>query len=62
MNDEAFAELTAQYVAATEARLTLIKTGVPATPAALARYRELADHEWELGLEWDEQLTQSVEE
>jgi hypothetical protein len=39
MSDERFAEFTAQYVAAPEARLTLIKAGVPSTPAALTTYR-----------------------
>ncbi|HEX4392931.1 MAG TPA: hypothetical protein VH084_15535 [Mycobacterium sp.] len=61
MTDEEFAELTAQYIAATEARLTLIRADLPVTPAALANYRDVADHEWELGLAWDEELMRSVE-
>ncbi len=56
MTDEEFQQLTADYIAATEARLALIKADLPATPAALATYRELADREWELGLAWDAEL------
>jgi hypothetical protein len=56
MTDEEFAELTKQYVAATEARLALIRADLPATPEALATYRELADHEWTLGQAWDAEL------
>jgi hypothetical protein len=61
MTDEEFAALTDNYVAATEARLALIKADLPATPAALATYRELADREWELGLAWDAELLRSAE-
>jgi hypothetical protein len=61
VTDEEFAELAAQYIAAPEVRLTLIKPVLPVTPAALANYRDVADHEWELGLAWDEELMQSVE-
>lgn len=56
VTDEEFAELTKQYIAATEARLALIKADLPATPEALATYRELADREWELGQAWDAEL------
>ena len=62
MTDDEFAELTVQYIAATEARLALIKADLPATPAALATYREVADREWELGLAWDAELLHSVDE
>jgi hypothetical protein len=61
MTDEEFAELTTLYVAATEARLSLIKADLPATPEALATYRELADREWELGLAWDAELLRTLE-
>jgi hypothetical protein len=61
MTDDEFAELTSHYVAATEARLALIKADLPATPEALATYRELADREWELGLAWDAELLRSFE-
>lgn len=56
VTDEEFAELTQQYVAATEARLALIRADLPATPEAMATYRELADREWELGRAWDSEL------
>jgi hypothetical protein len=36
--------------------LALIRADLPATPEALATYRELADHEWELGQAWDAEL------
>jgi len=36
MTDDQFAELTKDYVAATEARLALIKADLPATPEAVA--------------------------
>jgi hypothetical protein len=62
VTDDEFAELTVQYVAATEARLALIKADLPATPSALATYREVADREWELGLAWDAELLHSVDE
>ena len=61
MSDEEFAELTTLYIAATEARLALIKAALPATPAAMAVYRELAEREWELGLAWDAELLRSVD-
>ena len=62
MTDEEFAELTALYIAATEARLALIKADLPATPEALTTYRELAEREWELGLAWDAELLHTFEE
>ena len=60
MTDEEFAELTQQYVAATEARLALIRADIPATPEALATYRELADREWALGQAWDAEVSQAA--
>ena len=60
MTDEEFAQLTAEYVAATEARLALIKADLPATPAALQAYREVAEREWQLGVAWDAELIASV--
>lgn len=60
MTDEEFAELTEQYVAATEARLALIRADIPATPEALATYRELADREWVLGQAWDAEVSQAA--
>ena len=60
MTDEEFAELTQQYVAATEARLALIRADIPATPEALAAYREVADREWELGQVWDSEVSQAA--
>lgn len=36
MTEEEFAELTTLYIAATEARWTLIKAGLPTTPEAMA--------------------------
>jgi hypothetical protein len=62
MTDEEFAELTKLYIAATEARLSLIKADLPATPEAMAIYRELAEREWELGLAWDAELLRSFED
>jgi hypothetical protein len=62
MTDEEFAELTEQYIAATEARLALIKADLPATPEALTTYRELADREWELGQAWDAELQRTAAE
>jgi hypothetical protein len=62
MTEEEFAELTTLYIAATEARLTLIRAGLPATPEAMATYRELAEREWELGLAWDAELLRTSEE
>ncbi|MDT0261688.1 hypothetical protein [Jatrophihabitans lederbergiae] len=61
MTDDQFAELTKDYVAATEARLALIKADLPATPEAVATYRELADREWTLGQAWDAELQRVVE-
>jgi len=61
MTDEDFAALTKQYVAATEARLALIRADLPATPEALATYRELADREWELGQAWDAELQRAAQ-
>jgi hypothetical protein len=60
MTDEEFAELTKQYVAATEARLALIRADIPATPEALATYREVADREWQLGQAWDAEVSQAA--
>ena len=60
MTDEQFEELTRQYVAATEARLALIRADIPATPEALATYRELADREWTLGQAWDAEVSQTA--
>ena len=60
MTDEEFEELTRQYVAATEARLALIRADLPATPEALATYRELADREWQLGQAWDAEVSQAA--
>jgi hypothetical protein len=62
MTDEEFAELTVQYIAATEARLALIRSELPTTPEGLATYRELADHEWELGLAWDAELLRTLDD
>jgi hypothetical protein len=61
MTDDEFAALTTAYIAATEARLALIKADLPATPATLEIYREVAEREWELGLAWDAELVASVE-
>jgi hypothetical protein len=61
MTDEDFAELTQQYVSATEARLALIRADLPATPEALATYRELADREWELGQVWDVEVQRAAQ-
>lgn len=61
MTDEEFAALTSDYVAATRARLALIEADLPATPAALAAYREVADREWQLGAQWDAELSRSIE-
>ena len=61
MTDEDFAELTRQYVAATEARLALIRADLPATPEALATYRELANREWELGQAWDAEVQRAAQ-
>ncbi|MCW2539542.1 MAG: hypothetical protein JWN95_1267 [Frankiales bacterium] len=61
MTDEEFTALTEQYTAATEARLALIKADLPATPEAVATYRELADREWELGSAWHAELLRSAE-
>ncbi len=60
MTDEEFAALTQQYVAATEARLALIRADIPATPEALATYREVADREWQLGQAWDAEVSQAA--
>jgi hypothetical protein len=62
VTDEEFAALTVQYIAATEARLVLIRGDRPTTADALNRYRELADREWELGLAWDAELLRIFEE
>ena len=62
MTEDEFAQLTADYIVATEERLAFIKGVLPATAAALETYRELADREWELGLAWDAELIRSVEE
>jgi hypothetical protein len=62
MTDEEFAQLTQDYLAATEARVALIRTDIPATPEALAVYRELADREWQLGQAWDAEISRSATE
>jgi len=62
VTDEEFSELTKQYVAATEARLALIRADLPATPEALATYRELADREWQLGQVWDAEIQRAAPE
>jgi hypothetical protein len=62
MTDEEFAQLTQDYVAATEARLALIRADIPATPEALTVYRELADREWQLGQAWDAELSRTAPE
>lgn len=62
MTDEDFAELTKQYLAATDARVALIRADLPATPEALATYRELADREWELGRAWDTEVQRTAQE
>jgi hypothetical protein len=49
MTDDEVAEMTTVRIAATEARLTLVKVNLPATPDAMATYRELAEREWNLG-------------
>ena len=60
MTDEEFAQLTQDYLAATEARVGLIRADIPATPEALAVYRELADREWQLGQAWDAEVSRSA--
>lgn len=62
MTDEDFAELTKQYLAATDARVALIRADLPATAEALATYRELADREWELGQAWDAEVQRTAQE
>ncbi len=62
MTEEEFADLTNHYVAATEARLAWIKSGLPVTADEIATYRDLADREWELGLAWDAELLRAFEE
>ena len=56
MTDEEFAQLTQDYIAATEARLALIRADIPATPEARAVYREVAEREWKLGQAWDAEI------
>jgi hypothetical protein len=62
MTDDEFAEMTTVRIAATEARLTLVKVNLPTTPDAMATYRELAEREWNLGLAWDTELSLTFEE
>jgi hypothetical protein len=57
MTDEEFAQLTQDYIAATEARLALMRADIPATPEARAVYREVADREWALGQAWDAEIS-----
>jgi hypothetical protein len=61
MTDDEFAELTKRYIIASDERVAFIKAGVPTNHEELETYRQLADHEWELGLEWDEELVRQVE-
>jgi len=56
MTPEEFAELTTEYVAATKARLELIRPDLALAPDAVATYRECADKEWELGQAWDAEI------
>ena len=56
MTDEDFAQLTQDYIAATEARLALIRADIPATPGARAVYREVAEREWKLGQAWEAEM------
>jgi hypothetical protein len=62
VTDEEFIEVTRLYIAATQARLSLIKAGIPATHEAMQTYRDLANREWELGLAWDAELLSSFED
>jgi hypothetical protein len=56
MTAEDFAQLTTDYVAATKARLELIRPDFASTPEAVATYRECADKEWALGQSWDAEI------
>ncbi|HEX8094596.1 hypothetical protein [Jatrophihabitans sp.] len=60
MTDEEFAQLTQDYIAATEARLALIRADIPATPEARAVYREVAEREWKLGQVWDAEVNRAA--
>ena len=60
MTDEEFAQLTQDYIAATEVRLALIRADIPATKVSLAVYREFAEREWQLGRTWDEEVIRSA--
>jgi hypothetical protein len=61
MTDEEFAQLTQDYIAATEARLALMRADIPATPEARAVYREVADREWQLGQAWDAEVSRTAD-
>lgn len=56
MTDEDFAQLTQDYIAATEARLALIRADIPATPEARAVYREVAERESKLAQAWEAEM------
>ena len=60
MTDEEFAQLTQDYIAATEARLALIRADIPATPEARAVYREVAEREWQLGQAWEAEMNRPL--
>ncbi len=56
MTPDEFAQLTMDYVAATKARLKLVRPDLAATSEAVATYREYADKEWGLGQAWDAEV------
>ena len=60
MTKEEFAQLTQDYIAATEVRLAVMRADIPATKESLAIYRELADRESQLALAWDEEVIRSA--
>jgi hypothetical protein len=57
MTDEELAQLTQDYIAATEARLALIRADIPITPEARAVYREVAERERKLGQAWEAEMS-----
>jgi hypothetical protein len=59
MTDEEFTQLTQDYIAATEARLALMRADIPATPEARAVYREVADRELALAQAWDAEISRT---